>query len=36
MTYLEYHELLMLALDLVVDSRLKNTQWYFYGIHGMS
>ena len=26
-------ELSMLALDLVVDSRLKNTQWYFCGIH---
>ena len=29
-------ELLMLVLDFVVDSRLKNTQWHFCGIHGMS
>ena len=28
-------DLLMLVLDFVVNSRLKNTQWHFYGIHGM-
>ena len=28
-------ELLMLALDIMVISRLKNTQWHFYRIHGM-
>ena len=26
-------ELLMLVLDFVVNSRLKNTQWHFCGIH---
>ena len=29
-------ELLMLVLEVMVISRLKNTQWHFYGIHGMS
>ena len=31
-------DLLMLVLEVMVTSslRLKNTQWYFYGIHGMS
>ena len=28
-------ELLMLVSDIMVISRLKNTQWYLYGIHGM-
>ena len=26
----------MLVLDFMVKCRLKNTQWNFYGIHGMS
>ena len=26
----------MLLLDFAVDSTLKNTRWYFCGIHGMS
>ena len=29
-------ELLILVSDFMVNSRLKNTQWHFYGIHGMS
>ena len=29
-------ELLMLVLDFKVDYRLKNTQRYFCGMHGMS
>ena len=28
-------ELLMLVSEVMVISRLKNTQWHFYGIHGM-
>ena len=26
-------ELLILVSDFMVNSRLKNTLWYFYGIH---
>ena len=26
----------MLVSDFMVNSRLKNAQWYFYGIHGIS
>ena len=29
-------ELLMLISDTMVISRLRNTQWHFCGIHGMS
>ena len=29
-------ELLILISDFMVNSRLKNTLWHFYGIHGMS
>ena len=29
-------ELLILVSDFMVNPRLKNTQWHFYGIHGMS
>ena len=29
-------ELLILASDFMVNSRLKNTQRYFCGVHGMS
>ena len=29
-------ELLILVSDFMVNSRLKNTQWHFYRIHGMS
>ena len=29
-------ELLILVSDFMVNSRLKNTQWHFYGIYGMS
>ena len=29
-------ELLMLVSDFVVNCRLKNTQWNFSGIHGMT
>ena len=29
-------KLLMLLSDVMVISMLKNTQWDFYGIHGMS
>ena len=29
-------ELLMLALEVMVISMLKNASWYFYGIYGMS